>query len=58
VWYLRLSEVERFIDPDFVVERVKRLEPRPQNEAQVRALRVFEDALERQRTGKSDEMPF
>jgi predicted KAP-like P-loop ATPase len=58
VWYLRLSEVERFIDPDVVVERVKKLEPRPQNEAQVRALRVFEDALERRRTGKSDEMPF
>lgn len=57
-WYLRLTELESFIDTDVVAQRLKQLKPLPQNESQVRALRVFEEALERRRTGKSDDMPF
>jgi hypothetical protein len=57
-WYLRLTELESFIDTDVVAQRLRQLKPLPQNESQVWALRVFEEALERRRTGKSDDMPF
>jgi hypothetical protein len=59
-WYIQLKPVERFIDPETLAGRLAKLKPAPQalNESQLRAVRAFERAITRRRSGKPDGVPF
>jgi hypothetical protein len=58
IWYIQLKVVERFIDPDVVASRSEKLKPQGQNESQIRALKAFQQALDRRRSGKPDGNPW
>jgi predicted KAP-like P-loop ATPase len=59
-WYIQLKPVERFIDPETLAGRLEKLKPAPQalNEFQLRAVKAFERAITRRRSGKPDGVPF
>jgi predicted KAP-like P-loop ATPase len=57
-WYVQLKEVEKFIDPETVSSRLERLRPQAQNESETRALKAFDQALDRRRRGKPDGAPW
>ncbi len=52
VWYLQLQAVEKFVDPAVLKNQFDKLKPQVQSESHVRAVRAFEQALERRRSGK------
>jgi predicted KAP-like P-loop ATPase len=58
VWYLQLQAVEKFVDPAVLKNQLDKLKPQAQSESQARAVRAFEQALERRRSGKSDGAPW
>ncbi len=58
IWYIQLKVVERFIEPDVVASRLEKLKPQGQNESQFRALKAFQQALDRRRSGKPDSNPY
>ena len=58
IWYIQLKVVERFIDPDVVASHLEKLKPQGQNESQIRALKAFQQALDRRRSGKPDSNPW
>lgn len=57
-WYVQLSAVERFIDPELLATRLNGLKPQDQNESQARALKAFEFAISRRRQGKPGGRPW
>jgi hypothetical protein len=57
-WYVQLKAVERFIDPEAVASRLEKLKPQVQNESQMRAVKAFQQAIDRRRSGKPDGMPW
>jgi len=58
IWYVQLKSVERFIDPELLSSRIEKLKPKGKNESQVRALKAFQEALGRRRSGKPDGAPW
>lgn len=58
IWYMRLKPVERFIDTGVLSSRMEKFKPQGENEPQVRALKSFQEALGRRRSGKSDGAPW
>ena len=58
MWFIRLKSVERFIDPELLSNQIERLKPQAKNESEVRALKVFQEALGRRRKGKPDGAPW
>ena len=58
VWYVQLSAVERFIDPEILASRLDSLKPKGQNESQIRALTAFSSAIRRRREGKPEGRPW
>jgi predicted KAP-like P-loop ATPase len=57
-WYVQLSAVERFIDPEILASRLDSLKPKGQNESQIRALKAFSSAIRRRREGKPEGRPW
>lgn len=57
-WHVLLKTVELYIDPSVLEQRVKDLQPKGTNEAEIRALGEFQKALRRRREGKSEDPPF
>jgi predicted KAP-like P-loop ATPase len=58
LWYMQLKIVERFIDPEAVASRLEKLKPSVQNESQTRAVKAFQQAIARRRSGKPDGAPW
>ena len=57
-WYMQLNAVEKFIDPEVVASRLEELKPQVQSESQIRAVKAFQQAIGRRRSGKPDGMPW
>jgi hypothetical protein len=58
IWYVQLKRVERFTGLDKLEESVTVLKPPGKNETQVRALKAFQESLDRRRSGKPDGAPW
>ncbi|MFA6166092.1 MAG: P-loop NTPase fold protein [Gemmatimonadaceae bacterium] len=53
-WYIRLSNVAQFVDPEVVAVSLQRLDRASLTKEERRALGCFERALKRRRTGKAE----
>jgi len=58
LWYMRLPAVERFIELNVLENQFEKIKPQSENESENRAIKAFQQALERRRSGKPDGRPF
>lgn len=57
-WYIQLEVIERFADLKTVETQFEKLNPQGQSESEIRAVKAFQEALERRRNGIAGGRPF
>jgi predicted KAP-like P-loop ATPase len=57
-WYVQLDAIERFVDVKLLKIQFEKLKPQGCGEAEIRAIRAFQEALERRRSGERGGRPF
>jgi hypothetical protein len=54
-WYIRLANVEDFVPAVSIARKINQVLPVELTEQQQRAIRAFQQALQRRKEGKSDD---